>query len=136
MLDELRRKSPYVKQSYAFWGAVGVTSLVVVGWVASLPVRFGNLNTVLDGEAMNQTAGGVTEILDDLKGFKEGASEAFRAATATSSAGLNDQNGWALDSSADGSTATQDPVLIATSSKPTAPPPKSIQIATSSAPNR
>lgn len=136
MLDELRRKSPYVKQSYAFWGAVGVTSLVVVGWIASLPVRFGNLNTALDGEALNQTAGGVTEILDSIKGIKEEAGAALKAATATSSSSTINQNSWGLDSDTIGSSSIRDPILIATSSKPAAPAPKSIQIATSSAPNR
>lgn len=136
MLDELRRKSSYARQNYAFWGALGVTALIAVGWITSLPMRLGNLDAVLEGEGIDQTAGSVSELLDGIKGLKEEAGNALKGPSASSSSKTTDSSSWSLDTGAGDSAPPADPILIATSSRPSTPAPKSIQIATSSAPNR
>jgi hypothetical protein len=136
MLDELRRKSSYARQNYAFWGALSVTALIAIAWLTSLPMRLGNLDAVLEGEGLDQTAGSVSELLDGIKGLKEEAGNALKNSTASSSSKTTDSSNWSLDTNANDSAPTADPILIATSSRPSTPAPKSIQIATSSAPNR
>lgn len=40
MLEELRKKPLFLKEAYAFWGAVAVTALIAAVWLVNLSARF------------------------------------------------------------------------------------------------
>lgn len=127
MLEELRQKSSGTKQTYAFWGAFIVTGLVAAGWAASLPVRFNEVASEIDGSG--QTASGLSEFLGEIK------SEAG-AAVASSSLPITDRDSWGLNFNASSTTPEADPILIATTSAPVTSGTTTILIATSTTPNQ
>jgi hypothetical protein len=127
MLDELRRKSPGIKNTYALWGALLVTGLVAAGWMATLPIRFSEVASEVEG--VDQTANSLSEFLGEMK------SEAD-AVLASSSLPTTDPNTWGLNGSVTTSGPVVDPILIATTSAPIIEGSTTIQIATSSAPKR
>lgn len=127
MLDELRQKSSGTKQTYAFWGAFVITGLVAAGWVASLPVRFSEVASEVDG--VDQTANSLSEFLGEMK-------EEAGAALASTTLPITDRNSWGLNLNATSSTSVADPILIATTSAPVTSGTTTILIATSSTPNQ
>lgn len=127
MLEELRQKSSGAKQTYAFWGAFIVTGLVAAGWAASLPVRFNEVASEIDGSG--QTASGLSEFLGEIK------NEAG-AAVASSSLPITDRDSWGLNFNASSSAPKADPILIATTSAPVTSGTTTILIATSTTPNQ
>lgn len=127
MLDELRQKSSGAKNTYAFWGALMITGLIAAGWLVSLPIRFNEVASEVEG--VDQTASSLSEFLGEIK--KEAG-----AALASSSLPTTDPSSWGLNLNATSSAPVSDPILIGTTSVPAKPGPDAIQIATSSAPNR
>lgn len=141
MLDELRKKSAHSKESYAFWGAFLVTGLIATVWLASLPVRLSEVDVVLESEGTAQTAGAFSQFFDEIKedagaiwnggegstpisGEQATSSELFQEATPSS--------GSVVASTSVNTSG----VLIATSSRATSTPSRTVQIATSSQSNR
>lgn len=127
MLDELRQKSSGTKQTYAFWGAFVITGLVAAGWMASLPVRFSEVASEVEG--VDQTANSLSEFLGEMK-------EEAGAALASTTLPITDRNSWGLNLNATSSTSVADPILIATTSAPVTSGTTTILIATSSTPNQ
>ena len=125
MLDELRQKSPGTKNTYALWGALIVTGLVAAGWAASLPIRFNEVVSKVEGA--DQTANSLSDFFGEMK-------DEAGAVLASSTLPVTDSNSWGLNLTA--TTSVSDPVLIGTTSVPAKPGPDTIQIATSSAQNR
>lgn len=125
MLDELRQKSPGTKNTYALWGALMITGLVAAGWAVSLPIRFSQVASEVDG--VDQTANSLSEFLGEIK-------DEAGAALASSSLPTTNPSSWGLNLTA--TTSVSDPILIGTTSVPAKPGPDTIQIATSSAQNR
>ncbi len=127
MLDELRQKSPGTKNTYALWGALMITGLVAAGWAVSLPIRFSQVASEVEGT--DQAANSLSEFLGEMK-------EEAGAALASSSLPTTSPDSWGLNLNATTSAPVADPILIGTSSTPAAAGSTTIQIATSSAPKR
>ena len=68
MLDEIRKKPQYVKQNYAFWGALLVTGVVAVVWVFSLSIRFEEVDVYTVESSNNpDSSGAFSQFWGELK---------------------------------------------------------------------
>lgn len=63
-IEQLRKKPKHVRDRYAVSGALLVTALVAVIWVASLPSRF---NEVPDAMVNGDTQGGFVRAMSDVQ---------------------------------------------------------------------
>lgn len=66
-IEALRKKSPEVRNRYAFWIALGVTSVIAVFWVVSMSTQF----EVLTGKSMEskKTEGSISRTFSNMKAF-------------------------------------------------------------------
>ncbi len=67
MLKELREKPKAVRQFYAFWGAVGITSVIASVWLVALVVKVSYVAPEIT-EGTENTAGAFSQFFDKIKG--------------------------------------------------------------------
>jgi len=128
MLDEIRKKPQYVKQGYAFWGALLVTTIVVVVWIFSLTIRFEEVDIYTESESNIDTTGAFSQFWGELK------SKAGSVWTSPPEGFLNGGN-----PSAESETETTEEQIETVEEPASTPAPPSrpvIQIATSSSESR
>lgn len=128
MLDDLRKKSPRTKESYAFWGSFLITAIVGGVWLASLPVRIGEVQPILPEED-TQTAGAFSQFFSKVKENASGIfdKENMELISGSSTESVsNDTKSSPEPTISTSSNSKQSVILIATSSA------KTIQISTSS----
>ncbi len=64
-LKNLQSKSPNTKAQYAFGIASGVTLVIAIVWVTTLPAQFAKLSS--EEESADESADGITDFLSDTK---------------------------------------------------------------------
>ncbi len=132
MLEELRKKSPSLKQAYAFWGAFLVTALIGVMWLIVLSVSLSENKTFTELEEGRQRVGAFAQFFGQVK---ENVSNAWQQnkevinnlSTETgegSVSGEEDGTGATTSTTTLNTSSTSSTILIATSSQ------KDIKIAT------
>lgn len=137
MLDELRKKSPSLKQAYAFWGAFFVTVLIGVVWLIVLSVSFSSNETFTELEEGRQRAGAFAQFFGTMKENVSNAWQENKEVISNLSAETAEENNEGEEENMSTSTATStvttsatgSPILIATSSQ------KDIKTATTSKQN-
>ena len=129
MLDELRKKSPGLKEAYALWGALIITGLVGLGWLVSVPMRFQAVGPVADMEGQSQTAGAISQFFGQMKEKVVDSWEENKEVVGEIKTELRGQTATSTATTTVSATTTKSgpPVLIGTSS------PATVKIGTSTA---
>lgn len=134
MLDDLRKKSPLLKEVYAFWGALLLTSLIGLIWLVVQYINLSQNDSFYELEEGRQRAGAFAQFFGQMKeNISNTWQENKEIINELSTEGLEENTAPSDDTNAT-STATTTPstntttyeVQIGTSSK------KDIKIATSS----
>lgn len=135
-LDELRKKPKHVRAQYAFFSAVGVTSVIGLVWLVSLSVRM-DMSPVIQ-ESQTKQSGAFSQFYDGLKGNLANSISALKI-TAQSETPTNTASTPAATSTASSTSVEGEPVFqwsanqeTATDTEVTATP-RTILIGTSSA---
>lgn len=67
MLDDLRKKSPLLKQAYAFWGALLITFIIGGIWLLITTVSFSENNTLAELEEGRERAGAFAQFFGQIR---------------------------------------------------------------------
>lgn len=62
-IEALRKKPKYVRNMYAFWGAVGATSVIALVWATTLPSR---VDVLADQEGVREEVSGFSAFVRDI----------------------------------------------------------------------
>lgn len=135
MLEELRKKSSGIKEAYAFWGAFVVTSLVASVWSIAVIFQFSKAGPSPIVENQAESSGAAAQFFGQLKSnildTWQQNKEAFNAISEAETATV----GTSTEIEAETSSTT--PTVPEPSSvQIDTPSGRSIQIATSSPPER
>ena len=137
MLDDLRKKSPSIKEAYAFWGALLLTVLIGAIWLIVLSVNLSQNETFAELEEGKERAGAFAQFFGQIKENISNSWQENKEVISNLSAETTEENNGGEGENVSTSTATSTPtastsggaILIGTSSQ------KDIKIATSSKQN-
>ncbi|MCB9818645.1 hypothetical protein H6788_00480 [Candidatus Nomurabacteria bacterium] len=137
MLDDLRKKSPSIKEAYAFWGALLLTVLIGAIWLIVLSVNLSQNEAFAELEEGKERAGAFAQFFGQIKDNVSNTWQENKEVLNNLSAETATKNSEGDEENESTATATSTPtvsttgstILIATSSQ------KDIKIATSSKQN-
>lgn len=76
-IEHLKSQHPRVRSRAAVLGATGITALIAVIWVTTLPVRFGG--TVANDQNIDNTASAISAFSDAVAPNLQGARDSYKA---------------------------------------------------------
>jgi hypothetical protein len=135
-LERLRSKKSHVKSQIAFASAIGVTGIIALVWLSTIPAQFSKIGEqiVQESDAQTATAGnaiddliaGATKSLDALDTEEEGLDQTEEQPLQTSESALDGLAGWRTSAEMDSfipASATPDrPFVIEEKTTPTPTP--------------